>query len=402
MTRPQLKIAFVVPRYGAQVRGGAESAVRMLATRLASCDDTTVEILTTTAVDMNTWENYFPSGNEIEDNVTIRRFRVDSGRISNFEAATAKMLSSARSRTLDEAKHFVELQGPVSGSLIDAIARSNADAVVFYPYLYHSTTEGVLSCQAFTILHPAAHEESALDLPIYDEVFSSVDALVYQTAAERDVVETRFKVSDKPSLLLGMGIDSYAISSSDILTRLGLGSKPFLLCLGRVDVAKGTTLLVQLFKEFKVRNNIDLKLVIAGPISDLPPSHPDVILVGPVSDAEKDSLLSAMLVLVSPSLYESFSIVLLEAWDKKKPVLVNKACAATTEQVIRSGGGLYFSNYETFELSLEKFLGDIDLRKRLGENGHKFGRAFYSWDSLILKYREFICSRLAWRSSKPL
>ena len=46
-----MKLAFVTPRYGADVIGGAELGARLLAERLAALDGWSVEILTTCARD---------------------------------------------------------------------------------------------------------------------------------------------------------------------------------------------------------------------------------------------------------------------------------------------------------------------------------------------------------------
>lgn len=388
----KLSLSFVVPRFGPEIRGGAETAVRFLASSLLRLGCAQVEILTTTAKDMNTWENYYPSGNEDFEGLSVRRFSVDSGRIPNFDAATARMLARARSTTMAEAVHFTELQGPVSMGLIDAIANSTADAVIFYPYLYNCTTAGIANCPTVRVLHPAAHEEPVLDLVLYDTVFGLADGIVYQTSAEKNIVETRFNISQKPSLLLGMGVDPNPVTPGNIVERLGLMQSDFILCLGRVDVAKGTTLLAELFLEYKTRNPTGLKLVIAGPISVLPPSGADIIILGEISDGDKFDLISNAKVIVSPSLHESFSLVLLEAWNLNKPVLVNQMCAATTEQVTLSGGGLYFSNYETFEVSLTRLLQDSDLARSLGKNGANYVESRFSWVNLTNRYFEFLLS----------
>lgn len=69
------KIAFVVVRYGLDVNGGAEYHVRMLAERLANKYH--VEVLTTCVKDYITGDNYFFEGEEIINQVLVRRFQVD-------------------------------------------------------------------------------------------------------------------------------------------------------------------------------------------------------------------------------------------------------------------------------------------------------------------------------------
>ena len=62
--------------------------------------------------------------------------------------------------------------------------------------------------------------------------------------------------------------------------------------------------------------------------------------------------------MVNPSAYESFSLVLLESWSLGVPVLVNASCAATMEHCERSGGGLWFESYRSFEVTVERLVAD--------------------------------------------
>ena len=59
--RPPFRLAFVVPRYGADVVGGAETLVRGLAEHLAAAGSA-VEVLTTCARDHLSWKNVLPAG----------------------------------------------------------------------------------------------------------------------------------------------------------------------------------------------------------------------------------------------------------------------------------------------------------------------------------------------------
>ena len=57
-----MKVAFVVPRYGDEVFGGAERAAQQLAERLHAWRGWQVEVLTTCALDYRSWENWYPEG----------------------------------------------------------------------------------------------------------------------------------------------------------------------------------------------------------------------------------------------------------------------------------------------------------------------------------------------------
>ncbi|MBI2466669.1 MAG: glycosyltransferase family 1 protein, partial [Candidatus Rokubacteria bacterium] len=70
-----MKVAFVVPRYGDGVVGGAETLTRGLAEHLAAAG-TPVEVLTTCARNHFTWKNELRPGVVREHGVTVRRFPV--------------------------------------------------------------------------------------------------------------------------------------------------------------------------------------------------------------------------------------------------------------------------------------------------------------------------------------
>src|SRR5262245_33679330 len=69
------RVSFVIPRYGAEGVGGAETLTRGLAEHLAT-SGTVVEVLTTCARDHLTWENAHAPGVTVEQGVVVRRFPV--------------------------------------------------------------------------------------------------------------------------------------------------------------------------------------------------------------------------------------------------------------------------------------------------------------------------------------
>ena len=119
--------------------------------------------------------------------------------------------------------------------------------------------------------------------------------------------------------------------------------------------------------EYKERHPGDLALAFVGPVSDKAPDHPDIVVTGTVSEADKWDILAGAEVMVNPSAYESFSLVVLEAWTLGVPVLVNAACAATMEHCRRSGGGLWFDSYRSFEVTVDRLTGDRRLRSALAD-----------------------------------
>src|ERR1019366_4375047 len=110
--------------------------------------------------------------------------------------------------------------------------------------------------------------------------------------------------------------------------------------------------------------------------------------------------LSGAAVMVNPSAYESFSLVLLEAWSLEVPVLVNASCAATMEHCGRSGGGLWFDSYRSFEVIVERLASDDGLRHRLGRAGRQYTERYYRWPSIIDRYPGFLTGVVA-RGRRP-
>jgi glycosyltransferase involved in cell wall biosynthesis len=159
---------------------------------------------------------------------------------------------------------------------------------------------------------------------------------------------------------------------------------------GRIDESKGCKELFDYFIRYKIENPISLKLVLLGKAVMEVPNHPDIIPLGFVSEQDKFNSIMGSELLVMPSLFESLSIVLFEAWYCKRPVLVNGNCDVLKGQCIRSNGGLWYSNYEEFKECLEILLKNRNIRKTLGENGKRFVDENYCWEIVEEKYLRFI------------
>ena len=88
-----MKVAYVTPRYGEEVIGGAELGARMLAERLVDALGWPVEVFTTCALDARTWADEYPPGDAEVNGVTVHRIRSRAGRDPGFEAFSAGVLA---------------------------------------------------------------------------------------------------------------------------------------------------------------------------------------------------------------------------------------------------------------------------------------------------------------------
>ena len=385
-----MKLTFVTPRYGTEVIGGAETAARMLAERLCLRPGWEVEVLTSCALDHLTWENTEPAGTTVINGVTVRRFPTASPRTLDYFYLDGKLRVAPAEATLSETRKWLALNGPMCPDLVDAVAESDADVIACYPYLFATTVDAIAVAKVPVVLHPAAHDEPALYFSAFRRSFRDIDGLVYHTRAERDLMEDVFSVGAQPQVVLGLGVNEPAGAGRSGGEILGIGDRPYLCYLGRVDEHKGCGMLADYFAEYKQRHPGDLALAFVGPVSAKGPDHPDIVVTGTVSEADKWDILGGAQAMVNPSAYESFSLVVLEAWTLGVPVLVNGSCAATMEHCRRSGGGLWFDSYRTFEATVDRLTGDAPLRAALGDAGRRYTARNYLWPSIIDRYTAFL------------
>jgi len=388
-----VKVAFVVPRYGTGIRGGAETGARMLAEHLAADRGHQVEVLTTCAVDAITWRDELEEGTGEVNGVTVRRVRSEAGRDDRFHPLWAALREDPAHASREDMERWVELQGPRSPALLDAVAGSDADVVAFYPYLYYPTVRGLPLVAERAILHPAAHEEPALHLGIYDELFTCCRGFAFHSRSERTLVNERFGVATTPQVVVGLGVEEPpggGIDEGAARAAYGLGEAPYLVCIGRVDDQKGTGMLWRSFRAYKRRHPGPLRLVLVGQVVDPPERADDVVVTGMVGEEDKWGLLRGARALVAPSPYESFSLTVVEALTAGVPVLVNARCAPTREHCEQSGAGLWFGDFAEFEAVVGLLTTDDAVHETMRRNGRAYVAANYTWPVVLDRYCGFL------------
>jgi glycosyltransferase involved in cell wall biosynthesis len=201
-----MKLAFIVQRYGSEVLGGSEQLCRLVAERLAAQHD--VEVLTTCARDYVTWKNEYPEGSDRIRGVTVRRFATAKTRdLESFNRYSEWIFANAHTRA-DEME-WLKQQGPWCPALIDHLKRQHQqyDVLIFFTYLYATTVLGTEVSPGRSVLVSTAHDEPAIKLEIFKELFGRVAALCYLTESEKQFVQRQFP--DRPLLeeLTGVGVD---------------------------------------------------------------------------------------------------------------------------------------------------------------------------------------------------
>jgi glycosyltransferase involved in cell wall biosynthesis len=387
------RVAVVVQRYGEEVGGGAEQHARWLAEHLLPWAE--VHAITTCALDYTTWANHYPAGHTTLNGVKVHRFAVDKPRDwASFQRLTAQTVQSKHS-VLDELE-WMRYQGPLSTPLLNYLqeAYPRFDLFIFFTYVYATTFFGLpLVCDK-AILVPTAHDEPYLYLSLFRSLFHLPRVIVYNTETERELVGRVTRNQMIPQVVAGIGINVPADMSAARFRQKHAIEGEFLLYVGRVDPAKNVPELLDYFLRFRQEYGRPLKLVLIGR-STLPlPAHPDIIHLGFLPEADKFDALQAASVMVIPSLYESLSMITLEAWFAGIPALVHGRCEVTKQQCRLSNGGLYYISYDEFAACLHLLLDNPGLRAQLGANGGRFARHHYDWAVITAKYRAIFAALL--------
>jgi glycosyltransferase involved in cell wall biosynthesis len=372
-----VKLAFVVQRYGQEIAGGSESHCRQLAERLAPRHDITV--LTTCARDYVTWANAYAPGTATEHGVRVMRFPVSRPRrLKAFADLSDEVFDGGAPPELQE--QWFRENGPETPALLEQLRAhgSEYDLVVFWAYRYYPSYFGVPLVPGRAVLVPTAEEDPAIDLDVLPGFFDKPAGYLFLTPEEEALVSSRAGGLSVPSAVIGIGLEP----APEALQAPLAPQAPYVLYLGRVDRNKGCETLLEYFQQFAATNE-QVTLILAGPAKMQVPAHPRIRALGYVSDEAREALIANATALVVPSPYESLSIVLLEAWNRGVPAVVNAGCKVLAGQVRRANGGLTYRSSAEFAEALAYLLSHAAERDALGRQGLAYVEREYRWPTVL-------------------
>ena len=133
------------------------------------------------------------------------------------------------------------------------------------PYLFWPSVHGAPRLGRRVVFHGAAHDEAELHLPVMADVFGSVGGFSYNSHSERRLVESLFPVAHLPSSVIGNAVVESKGNPSQARRALSLDpDEPFAVCIGRVDRAKGSHLLAEMWSLYRRRRPCAPRLVMIG------------------------------------------------------------------------------------------------------------------------------------------
>jgi glycosyltransferase involved in cell wall biosynthesis len=419
-----MKLAFVTPRYGADIPSGPEHACRLLAEHLSERHD--VDVFTTRGRDPLMWKNEYHEGTDRVRGVLVRRFGINETHDrAAFQQLSARLVGGPHGRADED--EWVRRLGPTSPELLDYLRRHYRayDALVFFS-LYHATTVAGLSvAPERSIVFPYLQLDSRLRFGLWSDVLVSARAVGYLAACERTLTHQHLGVAPPNEETVGIGIETpvqhvyprhqqdpldemteddaevsapiadaptptdYLMSRGVLFRRRHRLHGRFVLHGGRIEPDNGCEEMLEYFDGYAAANS-DVALVLMGIKLLKIPDAPYLRMPGVLPDRERLIAYEAADVTLAPEPDDLVSSTVLESFAVGTPALVSARNLSAVDHCRRANAGLYYATRDEFIEALRLLMGDPLLRERLGENGRRYIRQHYRWDAVVGRFERLV------------
>ncbi|MBR2068057.1 MAG: hypothetical protein IJ875_07375, partial [Solobacterium sp.] len=259
------KLAFVIPWYGADIGGGAETELRGIVENLAK-KEIPVEVLTTCVKQFQSdWgHNYHPEGEEMINGVLTRRFPVRKRNAYAFDKVNIHLMHGEMVSPMDQEIYMDEF---VNSQALYNYIRDHQDEYAYFiyiPYMFPTTYYGILAAPEKSVMIPCFHEEAYIHMDIYKKAFEQSKGFLFLSKPEMELANEVFDIQDAKQLVLGAGVDTDANYDAESFRNKYQITEPFILYAGRKDEGKNIYLLLDYFAKWKHEYKKPLKLVLIG------------------------------------------------------------------------------------------------------------------------------------------
>jgi len=417
-----MKLAFITPRYGAEIPAGPEHACRLLAERIVERHD--VDVLTTCARDPHTWKNEYAEGADRVRGVVVRRFAINlPHERERFRQTTVRLRSGphARSDELD----WVAQYGPSSPGLLEHLKRQHKqyDALVFFSLQHATTVHGLAIAPERSVLFPYLQGRPSLRFGLWADLVASTQGLGLFSSSEKALLDAYMPRSSHYEEAVGIGIepapqlayprhqqdpndavvqddetgrDVENEPAEDYLSGRGIPFRrrhrlygTLALYGGRVEADNGAEELIEYFERGDT-DDLDTTLVLMGVKFVKVPEHPRVRLAGVLPTRDRMFAYEAADLTLAPASDDLLSQSVLESMAVGTPVLASARNLAAVEHCRKSGGGLFYANGEEFAEGLRLLTTNTRLRERLGECGRQYARQHLRWEAVLGRFERLV------------
>ncbi len=248
------------------------------------------------------------------------------------------------------------------------------------------------------MLHPFTLRQRRLKklvyLALFPRVLASARAVLTLNGEEAAAVERRFRV---PAIVAPTAIDHDAydrnVDGSFARSLSGLGGRPFILFLGRLDPIKGVDRLIEAYA-IAAGGGIAAHLVIAGPDSGAERGlrqqvarlglSERVHFVGLLVGERKLQALSECALFAHRPRYEGFGIAVVEAMAAGRPVVTTAACRLDGAA---EAGAILLADDETaaFAKTLLRLADDQEASRALGARAKAWVSHELAWPTVLAR-----------------
>jgi len=258
------------------------------------------------------------------------------------------------------------------------------------------TTQGPQIIEYKTVLNSHATLNHILT-----DAFSVIMEAYSSRKADRVIVDSE---EGKRTVIEKYGVDENKVR---VIVKEGVNYEQFkpsscdgniILFVGRLHERKGLDLLLPIFMEVLKEEEALLRIVGSGEKekslrlqAERLGIQKHVEFLGFLPDSEMQKQYSEASIFVSPSRYEGFGIVLLEALASGLPLVTTKT--GISSKVVEHGKNGFLVDYENMGEAIVKLLKDKNLRKQMGIRSREIAKN-YSWSSaakrMITIYEELV------------
>ena len=167
--------------------------------------------------------------------------------------------------------------------------------------------------------------------------------------------------------------------------------RPYFLFVGRLEPIKGLHTLIAAWASIE-----DVDLVVAGSGGEADAlraqaaDNARIRFVGHVTADRLGALYAHAQACIVPSLtYETFGLIIIEAFARRTPVIV-RDIGALNEIVDESGGGLIFRTDDELRAAVRRIHADPALRRDLGDRGHSAFGQLWSREAHLAVYHDLL------------